>query len=328
MRQEDVRWGHYKQTDTSIGVMDRYQNIKPWNHNRVKLQVEQGKLDYVNASTVELPSTSDPTQTPHRYIAMQGPTEPSFSHVWRMIAEQIQGPAVIVQLTNMYELISVKCSQYFPDGENEVEYHLNTEDAWQDSWRARLVFDSSTEHDEGAITKRKFLLHIDGEDEPRVIWHIHYHHWPDFGLPKPENLPAFFALSHMSQECAGKDNPSAPRIVHCSAGVGRTGTFIALEHLMRELELGAMHPDKKMDGDPVYDTVELLRKQRRGMVQGETQLRFIYQTIRRLWLEKYGHLVGLTAEDGEPASKRLEVSGGAESDGDREETDPFVWDPT
>lgn len=79
---------------------------------------------------------------------------------------------------------------------------------------------------------------LNDEYEERVIWHFLYKKWPDFGVPALEDLDSFFTLMRLSRE--KNANPSNPRIVHCSAGVGRSGTFIALEHLMREMDAGVL----------------------------------------------------------------------------------------
>lgn len=301
---DDFRWGFYKQVDAEEkGVMDRYFNIKPWNHNRVKLQVPEDELDYVNASAITLESPSNPDQPPLRYIAMQGPTEPSLSYVWRMMAEQLSSPAVIVQLTTMSENGAVKCHQYFPDNEEHSTWTINEHNAWGDDWQAQLTYDSYEELVDGAIEKRRLLLHVDGEEEPREIWHFLYRNWPDFGTPELKDLNGFFELMRLSREFS---TPDDPRIIHCSAGVGRTGTFISLEHLMRELDLGGLefYGSPSDQPDLVYDTVDRLREQRFGMVQGKPQLQFIYQVMRKLWQDKYGS----DQEGAEPAAKRLEVS--------------------
>ncbi|KAK5995674.1 Tyrosine-protein phosphatase 2-like protein [Cladobotryum mycophilum] len=302
----DYPWTLYKQEDTQQrGVMDRYVNIRPWSHNRVKLRVPQNELDYVNASTVILKSPSDKTKPPLRYIAMQGPTEPSFDYVWRMIAEQISSPAVIVQLTSMFEAGAPKCDQYFPFDEDYAVWDLNEDNLWGENWKAQLTYDSLEELSSGAIEKRKLLLHVEGEKQPRVIWHLLYRRWPDFGVPTLEDLDSFFDLMKLSRKLS---NPTSPRIVHCSAGVGRTGTFISLEHLIRELESGALERyDSPREGpDLIYDTVDILRQQRRAMVQADVQYKFIYQVMRKLWQDKYG-LVDEDAGSSEPAAKRLEV---------------------
>lgn len=76
------------------------------------------------------------------------------------------------------------------------------------------------------------------EFEERIIWHFLYKKWPDFGVPAIEDIDSFFTLMRLSRE--KNANPTNPRIVHCSAGVGRSGTFIALEHLMREMDTGML----------------------------------------------------------------------------------------
>lgn len=349
-------------------AFDRYSNIKPWNYNRVRLAVPAPTIDYVNASVVTVPS-SNPTLDPHEYIAMQGPTPASVDHVWRMVAEQAEtecerqpspappaylstpasslqqltpkpspaptsppGPIVIVQLTKMVENGVSKCHTYFP---STAAFHdsepldLNPHDRWGDGWRASLTFDGSETLEDGAIEKTRLLLRVDGEQHPRVVWHLLYQHWPDFGVPADSDVAAFFSLMRLSRELNTAANR---RIIHCSAGVGRTGTFIALEHLLRELEMGALenvdeaatHRDRSGGGgvslspppqpspadlDPVFSTVDLLRAQRKQMVQAEAQYVFIYRVLRGFWLEKYWgrSTQGPQRDGGEPARKRLGV---------------------
>jgi protein-tyrosine phosphatase len=103
-----------------------------------------------------------------------------------------------------------------------------------------------------------------------------------------EDLEGFFELMELSRQ--KNSCPENPRIIHCSAGVGRSGTFIALEYLIAELEADALHPEPGKDSaeyDPVFDTVNDLRKQRRSMVQAEAQYSFIYTVLKQLWEKKY-----------------------------------------
>ncbi|OIW26504.1 phosphatases II [Coniochaeta ligniaria NRRL 30616] len=176
--------------------------------------------------------------------------------------------------------------------------------------------------------------------EERVVYHFLYKKWPDFGVPALEDLESFFTLMRLSRE--KNANPSNPRIVHCSAGVGRSGTFIALEHLMRELDAGVLEDwdeegdakkaaEAEKDGengdgqgmdereesgvdmnegeDMIFNTVNALREQRRTMVQADAQYLFIYQVMRKLWMDKYGGGPAASGREGsgEPAAKRLEV---------------------
>ncbi|EFY99662.1 Tyrosine-protein phosphatase 2 [Metarhizium brunneum] len=309
----NFRWSSFKQTDgLQRGVMDRYINIKPWNHNRVKLQVPEEEFDYVNASTIVLNPLSDNSLPPLRYIAMQGPTLPSFNYVWRMVAEQTSSPAVIVQLTSMTEGGAIKCNQYFPDSKEDATWDLNKDNIWNDNWRAQLSFESLEELANGAIEKRKLLLDVEGEAEPRIVWHLLYTRWPDYGVPTVDDMDSFFELMTISRD---HTEPSNPRIIHCSAGVGRTGTFISLEHLMRELDGGKLEATEtncKTLPDLIYDTVDNLRQQRRCMVQSEIQYRFLYEVMKKLWQDRYGAVLdGHDADrtgNSEPAAKRLEVA--------------------
>ncbi|KAF4126040.1 hypothetical protein GMORB2_1286 [Geosmithia morbida] len=302
----DWKWGTFPQAEANRkGAMDRYCNIKPWNHNRVKLLVTKGQLDYVNASHIEAPPSHDSSLSPLRYIAMQGPTEPSVPYVWRMISEQSESPSVIVQLTSNTEGNFAKCNQYFPDGlasdnttntRQHNQWSLNEHNVWGDGWSATLTLESVEFLCSDAIEKRRLSLKVARERYPRVVWHFWYRRWPDFGVIHPEDYATFFELMRLSRE---HSCPGAPRIIHCSAGVGRTGTFITLEHLLRELDVGAFHPsqfsnkddnnkdDSNSDPDFVYDTVSHLRQQRKGMVQSDQQYRFLYQVLRRRWIELY-----------------------------------------
>lgn len=287
------RWGTFKQTDVQEkGLMDRYVNIKPWNHNRVRLHVPPGQLDYVNASTIRLQSPSDRSRPPLSYIAMQGPTEPSIPYVWRMISEQVQSPAVIVQLTNNVESGNLKCNPYFPDADDVGPWSVNEDDVWEDDWQATLSLESMEPLYDGIIEKTRLRLHVKGK-EPITVWHFLYTRWPDFGVPPLDEMDSFFELMRLSRE---HSSPAGPRVIHCSAGVGRTGTFICLEHLIRELDVGGLSDppsnghariEPKDAQDPVFNTVDTLRQQRRGMVQGETQYRFIYSVMKKLWEDKH-----------------------------------------
>ncbi|OHF01254.1 protein-tyrosine phosphatase [Colletotrichum orchidophilum] len=302
---ETTKWGSYKQIDMRRGMQDRYFNIKPWNHNRIKLRVPAEELDYVNASTISLSSPSNKELPPLRYIAMQGPTENSLDFVWRMVAEQLTDPVVIVQLTSFYENNQVKCYPYLPMDEEHEPWRINETDGWGDGWSATLTFDSFLSLENGAIEVRKLLLRVGDEEDDRIVWHLLYTKWPDFGVPAVDDLSSFFTLMRLSREY--NTNSENPRIIHCSAGVGRTGTFITLEHLIRELDEGALEDyDGGGEGDDlIFATVDALREQRRSMVQAESQYLFLYQVLRKLWQEKYD--VEDSDGDSEPAAKRLEI---------------------
>ncbi|KAJ8106387.1 hypothetical protein ONZ43_g7082 [Nemania bipapillata] len=287
-------------------VLDRYANIQPWSNNRVRLPVPEGKLDYINASPIVSPSPLRPNTRPNfNYIAMQGPKSNTVEHTWRMIA-QLKSPVVIVMLTDTHEGYMEKCYPYFPRESQTEGIEVGETDEFEDGFRARVQCVSLEERQDGAIQMRKLNLHVDGRGD-MIVWHLLYRRWPDFGVPKVEDYESFFELMKLSREL--NSSTANPRVIHCSAGVGRTGTFIALETLMREIDEGAMdHLDPERndnDNDLVFRTVNHLREQRRTMVQADSQYVFIYKVLRRHWLERHGLLDDVT--EMERASKRLEV---------------------
>ncbi|OAP62146.1 hypothetical protein AYL99_04349 [Fonsecaea erecta] len=160
---------------------------------------------------------------------------------------------------------------------------------------------------------RNLRLTIDGE--AKTIYHYLFHGWPDFGKPEAEDRRALLELTRVSRAVAGE----SPRIVHCSAGVGRTGTWIALDFLLQELEAGrlvessppqtgthtpttnsndsgtwgrsgppkASTPDPKDDEDLIWETVNTLREQRMMMVMNELQYSFLYEVLKEAFIDKY-----------------------------------------
>ena len=168
---------------------------------------------------------------------------------------------------------------------------------------------------------RRFQLKI-GKDT-KTVWHYLFGRWPDFGKPDDSDRRALLELVRQSGIMAGNTSRN-PRFVHCSAGVGRTGTFIALDHLLQELALGKLElmsstsrpassaglgirgtPDASDKGstdgnfaaskettpeaksDMIYETVNKLREQRMLMVTNEIQFSFIYEVLREAYVEMY-----------------------------------------
>lgn len=139
-------------------------------------------------------------------------------------------------------------------------------------------------------TVREFQL--TSSTTTKTVWHYLFNGWPDFLVPEGEDKAALLELCKITAEKAaegteGKDGGN-PRVVHCSAGVGRSGTFIALDYLMAELEDGALDGGLVGGEDRIAETVSELRKQRMMMVQGEAQFAFLYEILRELWEQKHG----------------------------------------
>jgi protein-tyrosine phosphatase len=284
--------------------LNRYCNIMPFSNNRIRLHVPESHNDYINASPIVLKSRKTGIKT--KYIAMQGPKETSANHVWHMIWHELESPAVIVMLTETHEAGQEKCFQYYPKGVDSAPLVVNERDEFGDGFRATVQCVEEESTVEGsAIELRKFVVRVDGKKEEKIIYHLLYTKWPDFGVPAGEDLDSFFKLMELSRE--KNSNPNNPRIIHCSAGVGRSGTFISLEHLMSELQVGALNPKDGQDtaeDDPVFSTVNALREQRTSMVQSEIQYCFIYKVLRRLWEQNHPGTARLGEMSyGEPTAK-------------------------
>jgi protein tyrosine phosphatase len=138
---------------------------------------------------------------------------------------------------------------------------------------------------------RKLQLTIGSES--KIVWHFLFAGWADYSKPEGNDREALLELIKLSASKSGPDNP---RVVHCSAGVGRTGTFIALDYLLQELESGQLLQVADPETDPIFETVNLMREQRMMMVYNEMQMQFIYEVLReqtdiklgKVYEQKYG----------------------------------------
>lgn len=192
-----------------------------------------------------------------------------------MIWHESKEVAVIVMLTRTAEAGRDKCFQYYPlDPEND-SFQINTGNETNDTPTGSVRLLETDFHQASRATVSKLLLTF-GE-ETKTVWHLLFSGWSDHNVPEDEDRTGLLELIKLS--AAKNTGPDNPRIVHCSAGVGRSGTFIALEHLLAELAAGSL-ADAKDDDDLIYNTVCELRKQRMMMVQSLTQYQFLYQVLR------------------------------------------------
>lgn len=274
-------------------------NVEPYAQNRIKLKVPDGVNDYINASPIQLGK--------RRYIATQGPKETSVNHFYRMLAAEFEGQskAVVVMLTQTHESGREKCFQYYPLSVEESPLVIPDDGDIKDGFNGEVHLDS-VEDDVGSRCQvRRLRLRTSyGEDSAREveILHLLFSGWPDFLIPEGDDRAALIELISLSntlnQNSAASphDTPQQtngeslspevpPRIIHCSAGVGRSGTFIALDYLLDKLDAGELD-DVPPDQDPVAETVDLLRQQRMMMVQGEPQFLFVYEVLRERWLAR------------------------------------------
>ncbi|XP_024426241.2 receptor-type tyrosine-protein phosphatase H isoform X2 [Desmodus rotundus] len=231
---------------------NRYRNVLPYDWSRVPLKPLQGEpgSDYINASFVP------GLWSPREFIATQGPLLQTVGDFWRLVWEQQSH--TLVMLTNCMEFGRVKCEHYWPlDAKPCTHGHL------------QVTLESEKVMENWTIRELK-LCHTQ-EQKTLSVRQFHYMAWPDHGIPHtPDPLLAFWK---MLRQWLDQNPGGGPPIVHCSAGVGRTGTLIALDVLLRQLECeGVVGP---------FSYVSKMRESRPLMVQTEAQYVFLHQCILR-----------------------------------------------
>ncbi|KAL0968339.1 hypothetical protein UPYG_G00265610 [Umbra pygmaea] len=232
---------------------NRFTNIKPYNNNRVKLLSEPGMpgSDYINASFIS------GYLCPSEFIATQGPLPGTVADFWRMIWET--RTRTIAMLTQCYEKGRIRCHQYWPEDHKPVTVFGDiiitklTEDVYPD-WTVRA-------------------LKVERHGDYMVVHHFNYTSWPEHGVPESSTTLIQFVRAIRATR---HDNTTI--VVHCSAGVGRTGVFIALDHLLQHIS--------DHDFVDIYGLVAELRSERMCMVQNLAQYMFLHQSTLELLSSK------------------------------------------
>ncbi|XP_051843403.1 receptor-type tyrosine-protein phosphatase delta isoform X6 [Antechinus flavipes] len=226
---------------------NRYANVIAYDHSRVLLSAIEGipGSDYVNANYI------DGYRKQNAYIATQGSLPETFGDFWRMMWEQ-RG-ATVVMMTKLEERSRVKCDQYWPSRGTET-YGL-----------IQVTLLDTVEL--ATYCVRTFALYKNGSSEKREVRQFQFTAWPDHGVP--EHPTPFLAFLRRVKTCNPPD--AGPMVVHCSAGVGRTGCFIVIDAMLERIK-----HEKTVD---IYGHVTLMRAQRNYMVQTEDQYIFIHDAL-------------------------------------------------
>ncbi|MCJ1477102.1 hypothetical protein MMC13_005773 [Lambiella insularis] len=280
------QWAQYSTQETRI--RNRYADIWPWANCRVHLKVPEGECDYINASPISICLSK--AEKENRYIATQGPKEAGRDHFWQMIWHETKQPAVIVMLTQLSEGQREKCHQYYPEDTDSEGFPLYLTTATGEACAGSVKATESSFDEPSQTTIRKLLLTCG--TATKTVWHLFFLGWPDFGVPEDRDRHALLALVKLS--AAKNAGPDSPRIIHCSAGVGRSGTFIALEHLLAELDAGSLDDAPEAE-DPIFNTVNALREQRMTMVQSDAQYQLLYDLLREQYLARQNAAAAATA---------------------------------
>uniref|UniRef100_A0A8C7N4I9 Receptor-type tyrosine-protein phosphatase F n=1 Tax=Oncorhynchus kisutch TaxID=8019 RepID=A0A8C7N4I9_ONCKI len=226
---------------------NRYANVIAYDHSRVILASVDGVpgSDYINANYI------DSYRKQNACIATQGPLPETLSDFWRMVWEQRTN--TIVMMTRLEEKSRVKCDQYWPSRGTETYGMIQV-----------TMLDTV---ELATYSVRTFALYKNGSSEKREVRQFQFMAWPDHGVP--EYPTPTLAFLRRVKSCNPTD--AGPMVVHCSAGVGRTGCFIVIEAMLER-----MKHEKSVD---IYGHVTCMRAQRNYMVQTEDQYVFIHEAL-------------------------------------------------
>ncbi|XP_034171587.1 putative receptor-type tyrosine-protein phosphatase mosPTP-1 isoform X2 [Osmia lignaria lignaria] len=235
---------------------NRYMNILAYDHTRVQLLSCGGGPpkkghDYVNANYI------DGWQRTRAYIGTQGPLPPTFDGFWRMVWEQ--KVSIVVMITNLVERGRKKCDMYWPKTGSETYGYIQVTLLREDVMATYTIRTLQIRH-----LKRKNGINM-GE---RIIWQYHYTGWPDHGVPE-HPLPV---LSFIRKSSNANPPDAGPIVVHCSAGVGRTGTYIVIDAMLKQA--------KCKNEVNVFGFLKHIRTQRNFLVQTEEQYVFIHHALQ------------------------------------------------
>ncbi|KAF1390121.1 hypothetical protein PFLUV_G00054820 [Perca fluviatilis] len=231
---------------------NRYRDVSPFDHSRIYLQL--GTNDYINASLITV------EEAKRNYILTQGPLPNTCGNFWEMVWEQRSRG--VVMLNRVIEKGSVKCAQYWP--------HREERDAIFEDTNFKLTLIS--EDIKSYYTVRQLELENLSTQETREILHFHYTTWPDFGVP--ESPASFLNFLFKVRESGCLNSDQGPVVVHCSAGIGRSGTFCLVDTCLLLMSIR-----KDPSSVSIRDVLLEMRRYRMGLIQTADQLRFSYLAV-------------------------------------------------
>ncbi|XP_065921950.1 receptor-type tyrosine-protein phosphatase mu isoform X1 [Magallana gigas] len=227
---------------------NRFKTTFPYDHSRIVL--ENQTSDYINANFI------DGLRQKDEYIATQGPLPSTVDDFWLMIWQE--NVVQIVMLTNLKEGTKKKCAKYWPDLNADKDCDVFIINTFEEKQYANCVI-------------RKILMTNEKENEKRTITQYHYITWPDHGVPDPLCLLLFH--NHVTR--TKTSTHKGPTLVHCSAGIGRTGTYIAIDALHKEVQ-----QENKIN---IAEYVKKMREKRMNMVQTYEQYRTVFLTLYEMY---------------------------------------------
>lgn len=240
---------------------NRYKDVIPYENTRVRLNPRSNisGSDYINADFVKM----DVGTRTYQYIATQGPMENTVVDFWQMIWEQ--NVQVIVAATDDKIDSRGACHPYWPDDSPCSKARFGS-----------FEVETLSVRDEGAYKARTLSVRQGGTKRARTICHLHFTDWPDNRVPESPN--AFLEFLEELESARQTINSSklaeltaGPVVVHCTAGVGRTGVLI-----LTDLMIACLQNNQRLN---VVKSLTHLRSQRMFLVANFGQYRFVYATL-------------------------------------------------
>lgn len=237
---------------------NRYRDVSPYDHSRVVLQKKDSESDYINASLVEI------KEADRRYILTQGPLESTCGDFWLMVWQQKS--RAVVMLNRIIEKGTVKCAQYWPLGVSQGD---EDDMVFEDEG---LMVTLLAEQDYGNFTQRWMEIEDINTGDKREVLHFHYTTWPDFGVPTSPT--AFLNFLNVVRDAGCLDSDIGPAVIHCSAGIGRSGTFCLVDSCLVLIEKHG-----NLNCINMRQMLISMRTYRMGLIQTPDQLRFSYECV-------------------------------------------------
>jgi len=246
--------------------LNRYCDILPYKHSAVSLDHKlKDEKDYINANYIPGPFGEDKL-----FVACQGPKSNTVKDFWRMVRQE--NILHIIMLCRLTEGGRTKCEKYWPGADESLKFediHLEVKSKGE-----KAITDNLVERDFS-------LIDLSSNETISEVKQVQYTGWPDHGIPEKDQFDDFDKLVQNTMEVYNTikaEDSQKKMLLHCSAGIGRTGTLLSIVHMLAQLnekEKAEVKPEKVS----VFSVVRKLREHRFHLVQTDVQYYFIFEYL-------------------------------------------------